>query len=1025
MSASPVARLALPLLLVAGFASGPAASPLAAQYFGRNKVQYEGFKFEVLRTEHFDIYFYPVEADAAEAVARIAERWYSRFSRVLSHNLKGRQPLILYASHPDFEQTNAIAGALGEGTGGVTEVMKRRIVLPVGSSLAETDHVVGHELVHAFQYDMTGEGLGVNFRVPGAVRLPLWFIEGMAEYMSLGPVDPNTAMWMRDAAAQHKLPTIAQLDDPRYFPYRYGQAFWAFIAGRYGDAMVGEILRRAGRTGNSDAALLSVTGLKSDSLSKIWHRDIESAYDPLHTVTQPPTAYGHRLFGGTGPEGLNVAPAISPDGSRMVFFSQRDLFSVDLFLADPRTGKVTRRLTQSALDPHYQSLEFINSAGAWDPTGSQLVLGIVADGKAYLEILDVAHSRVEREIKVPSVGEIFNPTWSPDGRYIIFSALANGSTDLFRYDLKAKQLERITDDLYADFEPAWSPDGRQIAFVTDRFSTRLDRLAYGDYELALMDARTRDIRRLPAFSGAKNINPQWSPDGKSLYFVSDRNGISDIYRIEVATGHLFQVTNLYSGTSGITTLSPAIAVAQKTGQLIFGVYEAGAYNLYTLDPAHAAGDTLHDPLAHESPAVLPPQDRISAELLTALNDPDGGLPGPDAAREVKDYSAGMSLDYVSQPSLTVGADRFGTYVGGGIALVWSDMLGNHNLVTSAAIAGGANYSVQDASGLVAYENTAHRWNWGITGQQVPYYTGGYTYGSAVVGFEPAYVQNVEVYRQTNRQVVGITSYAFNSAMRMEFSGGVNNISFSHQLETQAISQVDGSLIYDSTYALAGYPSITLGTAMAAFVYDNSFFGATSPILGERARLEVSPSVGTITWINVLGDFRKYVMPVRPFTLALRGLYYGRHGSGADDVRLTPLYLGYPSLVRGYDIGSFNAFECRSGASGACPVFDRLLGSRLILGNAELRFPLFGVLGLGSGYYGVLPIETAIFADGGLAYCDGSNPVFCNGDNTAVYSTGAAMRINLMGYAVFEVDYVKPFQRPDKGWYWELSLTPGF
>jgi outer membrane protein assembly factor BamA len=260
---------------------------------------------------------------------------------------------------------------------------------------------------------------------------------------------------------------------------------------------------------------------------------------------------------------------------------------------------------------------------------------------------------------------------------------------------------------------------------------------------------------------------------------------------------------------------------------------------------------------------------------------------------------------------------------------------------------------------------------------------------------------------------------------VEFSAGLNNIEFDHKLETQAISQIDGSLIYDSTYELPGYPSITLGTAMAAFVFDNSFFGATSPILGERARLEVSPSLGTISWVSVLADVRRYSMPVRPFTLALRGLYYGRHGSGADDSRLTPLYLGYPSLIRGYDYGSFSAAECRASSTDACPVFDRLLGSRLILGNAELRFPLLGLLGLGGGYYGALPIETGVFADAGMAYCDGTNPVFCTGDNRAVYSTGAAMRLNILGYAVLEVDYVKPFQRPDKGWYWEISLTPGF
>src|SRR2546425_13297403 len=242
------------------------AAPASAQYFGRNKVQYKKLHFQVLKTEHFDLYFYPEEGDGVDTAARMAERWHAGLERLLAHPLRGRQPLVLYASHPDFEQNNIIPGELGEGTGGVTEPLRRRIVLPMGGPLADTDHVIGHELVHAYQFDIT-----TNPNAPpgqnGAERLPLWFIEGMAEYLSLGPVDPNTAMWLRDALEHRDLPTIRKLDDPKYFPYRYGQAFWAFLTGHYGDQVVGQVLKAAGRSGDVGQALLKVTGLKVDSLS--------------------------------------------------------------------------------------------------------------------------------------------------------------------------------------------------------------------------------------------------------------------------------------------------------------------------------------------------------------------------------------------------------------------------------------------------------------------------------------------------------------------------------------------------------------------------------------------------------------------------------------------------------------------------------------------------------------------------------------------------------------------------------------
>src|SRR5687768_3861752 len=226
------------------------ASPAQAQYFGRNKVQYKEFKFEVLKTDHFDIYFYEEERENAARVGRMAERWYARLSSIFEHEMSTRQPLVLYASHPDFEQTNVVGGMIGEGTGGVTEGLKRRVVLPLGATLAETDHVLGHELVHAFQYDISarrsaqGGGGGIE-------SLPLWFVEGLAEYLSIGPVDPHTAMWLRDATRQEELPQIKDLDSGEYFPYRWGQAVWAYVGGKYGDDLVGQIYRDGVRSGNA------------------------------------------------------------------------------------------------------------------------------------------------------------------------------------------------------------------------------------------------------------------------------------------------------------------------------------------------------------------------------------------------------------------------------------------------------------------------------------------------------------------------------------------------------------------------------------------------------------------------------------------------------------------------------------------------------------------------------------------------------------------------------------------------------
>jgi outer membrane protein assembly factor BamA len=284
-------------------------------------------------------------------------------------------------------------------------------------------------------------------------------------------------------------------------------------------------------------------------------------------------------------------------------------------------------------------------------------------------------------------------------------------------------------------------------------------------------------------------------------------------------------------------------------------------------------------------------------------------------------------------------------------------------------------------------------------------------------------------RQTNRDVAGIVSYPFSQVQRFDLQVGYSNISFDRERQTRGFSLITGEEIFREDEDLPAASALNLGVGSAALVYDNSFFGAASPILGQRYRLEVAPTVGSLNYVGVLADYRRYFMPARPFTFATRLLHYGRYARDGEDPRLQPLFLGYPGLVRGYSYGSFDGSECDPTPDdpSSCPVFDQLLGSRMAVANAELRFPLFGVLGIGSGYYGVFPIEFIAFGDAGLAWDTANKPaVFgSSGTRDPVFSAGAGLRINLLGFLVAEIDLVRPFDRPGKGWIWQFELQPGF
>ena len=1012
------------------------AAPAHAQYFGQNKVQYRKFDFQVLKTEHFDIYYYPEEREAIEHAALMAERWYTRLSKVLVHHFDDRQALILYASHPHFEQTNVIEGALGESTGGVTEALKRRIVLPFAGPLAETDHVLGHELVHAFQYDVGGVGRG---EVSSPIsQLPLWFIEGMAEYLSLGPVDAHTAMWMRESVQRGKLPSIKDLDTYRFFPYRYGQAVWSYIAGRWGDGAVAQILKQGGRGGNAIAAIEKVLEIKEEQLTKDWHAALKAAYEdvtapsrpgaapPMLMAAKPASSFAHALITEKQHGGdLNIGPSLSPDGRHIVFLSEKGLFSIELYLADAKTGEIIRTLTKTAVDPHYESLQFINSAGAWDAESRRFAFAGITKGEPILTVVEMPSGKVLEEVTLKEVDEVFHPTFSPDGRRIAFSAIAGGLTDLYVYDLTARKLDRLTEDPYADLQPAWSPEGGTIAFVTDRFSTDLKALRFGNYRLARLDVTSREISALPSFPEAKNINPQWGRNGKELFFLSDRAGISNVYRLDVDSGRAYAVTNVVTGVSGITALSPSLSVAPRADRVAFTNYESEGYWIYTLDErSKIEGTPVELEAVPADAAVLPPRERAQSQVSDMLDKPLLGLPDQRAFRRTP-YRSKLSLDYVSQPTVGVGADRFGTFVGGGTSLFFSDMLGNHVLQVGLQAQGEFSDFFGEFSGLVGYTNRSSRLNWGFVVEQVPLRTGSFRSGLVDLGNNRlAFAEETIIFRETHRLAAGILSYPFSRAKRFEMAGGFRNITFSTKRFTDYFDNF-GQFIGNEEEEIPSADGLNLVEGSAAFVHDTSVFGATSPIVGRRYRLEVSPTAGTVNFTGLLADYRAYLMPVRPFTIAFRTLHYGRYGEGGQDFRLQPLFLGYPSLVRGYDFGSFEAAECEARADDPCPVFSQLEGSRLLVANLELRFPLLGVFGA-SNFYGPFPLEAALFADTGVAWTSDAEPSFTGGDRELVRSVGAALRANVLGFFIIEVDYVRALDRPQKkNWQWQFNFTPGF
>ena len=1015
MPRSAVVALLLTCLMSVG-------SDARAQYFGRNKVQYRTFQFQVLRTDHFDIYYYPEEADAARIVGRLAERWRARLGRFFEHELRGRQAVILYASPAHFRQTNAIEGVLGEGTGGVTEALRRRIVLPMGGTLADTDHVLGHELAHAYQFDMTGTTERMtDGSVPAILSYPLWFVEGMAEYVSLGAVDAQTAMWMRDAVLTNKMPRVQDLEKPEYFPYRWGHAFWAYVGAKYGDRWVASLLRSSANPRSDITGFAMQLGTTPDRLNADWHAAMRDATAAVDRERPSITSAARRVIASdTGGGRLNVGPKLSSDGRSLVFFSEKDLFSVDLYLADAANGHIERKLVSSASDPHFDSLQFLNSAGAWRKEGRALAITAVRSGEPVLALLDVALGRVIREIALPGLVDALSPVWSPDVRTIVLSGNRGGFVDLVRITVATGAIEPLTDDAYAELEPVFTPDGRALIFSTDRFSTDLANGVPGPLRLARMDLATHDVQPIAGFLSGKHLSPQVSPDGKTLTFVAEPDGVANVYRMALDGGPISQITSFATGVAGITSTSPALSMAADTGRLAFSVFENGGASVYILDE-------------QDEVALVPPPVSVRAAVLPTRALTDGVAPAgvTDAGRGVASttgpvtsgaYPARLELEALGQPTVTAGVSSWGAYAGGSVSALFKDVLGDRVLSTGAQIAG----TLDDLGGWLTYMSRKHRWNWGLSVEQAPYRA---EFLTATEDFASnALVTDSIIERQMSRGVFGLADYPLSRTQRVEFAAGARHLSFSQEHQVSTYDLTTGSLLQRADKKTPVGQPLSLAEGSVAFVDDTSYFGATSPIYGRRYRVELGESVGTLRYGSLLVDARQYLMPVRPVTIGIRGLHYGRYGRDAENTVLVPLFLGYPEMVHGYGFGSFAASECRqapaAAASALCGPLDNLVGSRVAVANIEVRAPIPGLF-RGRIEYGRIPVDLVGFFDAGVAWSSNTRPAFAGGTRALSRSAGAAIRINVFGLFVVEISAAHPFDRPDKSLRWQFGIRQGF
>ena len=889
------------------------APPSASQVvpFGKNKVQYTDFEWKILSGPHVDVYYYPEEEVLARAALAYAEESYDTLTGLFRHRPFRRIPMFIFSSHQHFEQTNITPGFIPEGVAGFTEFLKRRVALPFNGSYSDFRHTIRHELVHFFQLSKLSRTFD---QYPGlrAPFIPLWWSEGLAERWS-SEQDSDDHMFNRDLVLNGNTPSLPSLSYSFGFvAYPLGGQIHQYLGERFGYNRVADLYESLWKYGGFEEAFAGVYGVSLQQVSVEWQYELEKTYYPMYTDREP-LQVGARPLLRTCMANFKPAVYQSPDGP------------VEVFFMSPRTGYTaiyrmplfggpcsTERVVQGEESEEFESLHFFDSRLDVSESGKLVFVSKYHETDA-LFIWDLEEERVVGRYQFPGVVALSSPSWSPDGRKVVFTGLrTNGPSDLFVLDFDTQEHYPLTDDHYLENDPDWSPDGRYIVFSSDRTSTG----NVGHENLFLYDLENAQVRFL-TYGPWKDFDPRWLPDGEQIAFTSDRTGVYDIFLVDVDgnggrltgfTGAVFDVDWLPDGSG-----------------MVFSGFEKGTFNLYYISLTAYRGEEgfqLTD--RFETPADGLAQGWAWEELNQPVF----------ADAEPQNYRTSFGLDFAA------GQVAFAPGYGNaqGIQFLMSDMLGNHLLFFGIASQQFGSFSdlVESFAGQAIYYNLSHRVNW----------------GAGVYRFKGRFVDQAfrNVYQEESLGALFVAAYPFSKFRRLELQ---TVIEYSDRTDAGTFFAPNAVDLFPDSLSLTRKGII--GTNVVSYIKDNTLWLPTGPISGARwhvsGGLVTDLSKARVENYTLLADVRKY------FRTSLRSAYavrlFGFYSEGAIPSRIA---FGGSNSLRLYP-------------------YLGLFGSRALMLNQEWRFPLLRALGLAFPFGTmVFPgIQSALFVDMASIWLEDRDP----------------------------------------------------
>jgi Tol biopolymer transport system component len=839
-------KLIFSILILALFTT----STLFAQwfYFGRNKVQYNNFQWHILKTKHFDIYYYPEMEELAEQGAFWAEESFAYLENKFNYSLNRRIPLIFYSTHLHFQQTNIIPYFIPEGVGGFFEFIKGRVVIPCNGNLNQFKKVIRHELVHVFMHSKVYFVNKEHGRL-SHVQPPLWFTEGLAEFWS-SEWDAQTEMIIKDAVLHNYIVPLSQIYSiaGTYTMYKEGQAILEYIAEAYGDEKLLQFMENLWKGRSFSEVFYLTIGKTYKEFDQEWLYHLKKKYYPKLKDSD----FSHMITQTIVRRGFNFKPAYykSPDGDRVVYQGNKggysNIYMTDLKPLRPDEKKKSEIVVKGERSSDFESFHIFSSKIDVSVDGLLTFSSKSRENDA-LYIYDIDKKEIVRKHQWSDIVGITSPTFSPDGQQVVFSGLSfSGRNDLFLLNSRDNHLIRLTNDIYDNNTPCFSPDGKKIVFSSDRTE-------FGDewcYNIFVMDLETFEIHYVTSGQFQDNT-PVWSPNGKYIAFTSDRDTSLNIWIADVSSVDKWNESSYLDIPVKRVTSFANVAFDPEwidDDKMLFAVYEKNQFQIRALGKIQ---ERLIDSDYQESNTLIanhtswaPP--RLSGEKVI------------EKTQYKKKYQLDIAQSQVSNDPF------WGT--SGGAIFAFSDILGNDQ------------YYFFIHNNARTRDDFFKSFNVALTkislGKRTNYAVGLYRYAGYFYNFKD------DIYYE---ELVGgffTLSYPFSQFKRIEFN---TNLSYS-----------DKDVIAFRRHSV-------LTSNFLSLVHDNAIWSYTGPIEGTRYKISVGNTFdirwSKVNYWTILLDYRHYIRVAPTVTYAIRLLTMMNQGKetrwfyigGSWDLRGYPRY----------------------------------------------------------------------------------------------------------------------------------------